>query len=158
MSSRLACPPDRSVDIALRRSASPNTSSSWLARRDASRKVRPKNRLRNSRFSATVSCMSSVLFWVTTPILRFTPTGSATTSRPATQARPPVGRTRVVSMPMVVDLPAPFGPSSPKNWPEPTDRSMPRTAGTSPRDDLYVLRKSSVCIASPAAPVMMSPS
>ena len=80
--------------------------------------------------------MSSVLFWVTTPILRFTPTGSATTSRPATQARPPVGSTRVVSMPMVVDLPAPFGPSSPKNWPEPTDRSMPRTAGTSPRDDL----------------------
>ena len=42
----------------------------------------------------------------------------------------------VVSMPMVVDLPAPFGPSSPKNWPEPTDRSMPRTAGTSPREDL----------------------
>ena len=60
-------------------------------------------------------------------------------------------------MPMVVDLPAPFGPSSPKNWPEPTDRSIPRTAGTSPRDDLYVLRKSSVRIASPAAiTVMMS--
>src|SRR5229473_2058587 len=111
ISSRLACPPDRSVDIALRRSARPNTSSSWAARRDASRRLRPKKRLRNSRFSATVSCMSSVLFWVTTPILRFTPTGSATTSRPATQARPPVGKTRVVSMPMVVDLPAPFGPS-----------------------------------------------
>ena len=136
MSSRLACPPDRSVDIALRRSASPNTSSNWAARRDASRSPRPKNRLRNSRFSATVSCMSSVLFWVTTPIRRLTPTGSATTSRPDTQARPPVGRISVVSMPMVVDLPAPFGPSSPKNWPELTDRSMPRTAGTSPRDDL----------------------
>ena len=80
--------------------------------------------------------MSSVLFWVTTPILRFTPTGSATTSMPATQAWPPVGRIRVVSMPMVVDLPAPFGPSSPKNWPDLTTRSMPRTAGTSPRDDL----------------------
>src|SRR5208283_6024628 len=75
---------------------------------------------------------------------------------PATQARPPVGRTKVVSMPMVVDLPAPFGPSSPKNWPDPTDKSMPRTAGTSPRDDLYVLRKSSVRIANPAASVMTS--
>src|SRR6202041_1464128 len=32
------------------------------------------------------------------------------------------------------------------------DRSMPRTAGTSPRDDLYVLRRSSVRIASPDAP------
>jgi hypothetical protein len=30
------------------------------------------------------------------------------------QAWPPVGRTRVVSTPMVVDLPAPFGPSRPK--------------------------------------------
>jgi hypothetical protein len=103
------------VDIALRRSASPNTSSNCSARREASRSPRPKNLLRNSRFSATVSCMSRVLFWVTTPILRFTPTGSATTSMPATQARPPVGSTKVVSMPIVVDLPAPFGPSRPKN-------------------------------------------
>ena len=30
---------------------------------------------------------------------------------------PPVGSTRVVSMPIVVDLPAPFGPRSPKNSP-----------------------------------------
>src|SRR6266851_2575427 len=72
ISSRLACPPDRSVDIALRRSASPNT------------------------------------------------------------------------------------PSSSKNWPDATLRSMPRTAGTSPREVLYVLRKSSVRIVAPAASVMMS--
>jgi len=80
--------------------------------------------------------MSSVLFWVTTPILRLTPTGLATTFMPATHACPPVGKTSVVSMPIVVDLPAPFGPSRPKNWPELTLRSMPRTARTSPREDL----------------------
>ena len=80
--------------------------------------------------------MSRVLFWVTTPIRRFTPTGSATTSMPATQARPPVGSTSVVSMPIVVDLPAPLGPSRPKNSPPLTSRSMPQTAGTSPREVL----------------------
>ncbi len=97
---------------------------------------RPKNRLLNWRFSETVSCMSRVLFWVTTPMRRLTATVSLTTSWPATHARPPVGATRVVSMPMVVDLPAPLGPSRPKNSPCGTSRSMPRTASTSPRDDL----------------------
>ena len=49
------------------------------------------------------------------------------------RALPPVGTTRVVSMPIVVDFPAPFGPSSPKNSPRGTSRSMPRTAGTAGR-------------------------
>ena len=107
---------------------------SWAARLAATALDRPKNRLRNSRFSATVSCMSSVLFWVTTPIRRLTATGCLVTSWPATQARPPVGCTSVVSMPMVVDLPAPFGPRRPKNSPCGMSRSMPRTASTSPRE------------------------
>jgi hypothetical protein len=34
-------------------------------------------------------------------------------STPPTVAVPLVGMTRVVSMPMVVDLPAPFGPRKP---------------------------------------------
>src|SRR5215831_6271985 len=157
ISSRLACPPDRSVAIALRRSPSPNASMSCAARRPASRGPRPKNRLRNSRFSATVSCMSRVLFWVTTPIRRFTATGSATTSIPATRARPPVGRTSVVSMPMVVDLPAPFGPSRPNSTPAGTVRSMPQTAGTSPREVWYVLRRPSVQIAVPAPAPVVAP-
>ena len=51
---------------------------------------------------------------------------------PATRALPAVGRMVVVSMPMVVDLPAPFGPSRPNASPGSTCRSMPRTASTPP--------------------------
>jgi hypothetical protein len=49
----------------------------------------------------------------------------------------------VVNIPIVVDLPAPFGPSRPKNSPAATCRLMPRTAGTSPREVVSVLRRSS---------------
>ena len=38
----------------------------------------------------------------------------------------------VVSMPIVVDLPAPFGPSRPNTSPRPTSKSMPLTASTPP--------------------------
>ena len=45
---------------------------------------------------------------------------------------PDVGLTVVVSMPTVVDLPAPFGPSSPKTSPVATSKSIPFTASTPP--------------------------
>ena len=48
------------------------------------------------------------------------------------RAEPDVGRTVVVSMPTVVDLPAPFGPSSPKTSPVATSKSIPFTASTPP--------------------------
>src|SRR5436309_246639 len=54
---------------------------------------------------------------------------------------PPVGTT-VVVIPMVVDLPAPFGPSRPKNSPGRTSRSSPSTATSDP----YALRSCSVPI------------
>ena len=54
--------------------------------------------------------------------------GWATTSTPPTTARPDVGTTRVVSMPAVVVLPAPFGPSRPKISPAATDRFSSSTA------------------------------
>ena len=57
---------------------------------------------------------------------------SVTTSRPCRRAEPDVGPTVVVSMPTVVDLPAPFGPSSPKTSPVATSKSMPLTASTPP--------------------------
>src|SRR5262245_20413191 len=47
---------------------------------------------------------------------------------PPTYAPPLVGITRVVSMPAVVVLPAPLGPSRPKISPPRTDRSKPSTA------------------------------
>jgi phospholipid N-methyltransferase len=61
----------------------------------------------------------------TTPSELRTVRGAATTSTPAINGCPPVGRTRVVNTPMVVDLPAPFGPSSLKISPR-RERSMPR--------------------------------
>ena len=48
-----------------------------------------------------------------TPMLRRTAAASATTSCPATRARPPVGRKSVASMRTVVLLPAPLGPRNP---------------------------------------------
>ena len=47
-------------------------------------------------------------------------------------ALPPVGAIVVVSMPTVVDLPAPLGPSSPNTSPGATSKSMPLTASTPP--------------------------
>ena len=47
-------------------------------------------------------------------------------------ALPPVGRTSVQSMLIVVDLPAPLGPRKPNVSPAATSKSMPRTASTSP--------------------------
>ena len=53
---------------------------------------------------------SRVLVCGTTPITCLASAGWRTMSTPPTMAEPLVGITRVVSMPMVVDLPAPFGP------------------------------------------------
>ncbi len=56
---------------------------------------------------------SSVLVWGTTPITCLANAGWLTMSTPPTHAWPLVGMTRVVSIPIVVVLPAPFGPSRP---------------------------------------------
>ena len=57
-------------------------------------------------------------------------TASAVTSMPTTRATPAVSRTRVVSTPIVVVLPAPFGPRSPKTSPRSTVKETPSTAFT----------------------------
>src|SRR3954468_10996689 len=63
---------------------------------------------------------------------RFTSRGSAARSRPSTRAVPAEGASRPVSILIVVDFPAPFGPRKPKNEPRATRRSMPPTAVKSP--------------------------
>ena len=55
------------------------------------------------------------------------------TEWPSTSAVPDVGLTMVVSMPTVVVLPAPFGPSRPKISPCSTVRSRPSTAVVAPK-------------------------
>jgi hypothetical protein len=49
-----------------------------------------------------------------------------------------VGRSRVVRILIVVVLPAPFGPSSPKSSPGSTEKLTPRSASTSLRPRLNV--------------------
>ena len=80
------------------------------------------------------------------PIDRRTAAASRTTSRPSTSACPPSGRSNVVRMRTAVVLPAPFGPSTPSTVPRGTDRSMPRSACTSPND---LVRPSTRIAASP---------
>ena len=55
----------------------------------------------------------------------------STTSCPSTRAVPEVGSSSVMSILIVVVLPAPFGPSSPNSSPRSTVKSTPRTASTS---------------------------
>ena len=85
-----------------------------------------------SRLRRPVRARSTALSWKTMPLARRAASGSAVTSEPATRALPLVGATVVVSMPMVVDLPAPLGPSSPNASPAATSKSMPFTASTPP--------------------------
>ena len=73
--------------------------------------------------------------WETTPMRRRTRSGRRRTSSPATLAVPESGRASVVRILMVVDLPAPLGPSSPKISPfgdgdrQPVERPYARRVG-----------------------------
>ena len=111
--SRWAMPPDRAITGASARSARRTlTSISSVAAFDSLPLI-PKNRPWKYRFSDTVIARSSVLVCGTTPITCLASAGLRMMSTPPTSADPLVGVTRVVSMPMVVDLPAPLGPRKP---------------------------------------------
>ena len=75
-----------------------------------------------------VAAGSKLGFWLTTPMARRTRAGSASTSMPATCARPLSGRLSVVRILIVVDLPAPFGPSSAKTVPADALNERPSSA------------------------------
>src|SRR5512134_808278 len=72
----------------------------------------------------------------TTPRHDFAASRSVSMSWPKTPTVPPVLLTSDDTMPIVVDLPAPLGPSSAKKSPSATSRSMPFKACTPLR---YVL-------------------
>ena len=92
-----------------------------------------------------VSERSTTASWKTTLLSRRAASGCFATSKPASLAVPLVGAIVVVSIPIVVDLPAPFGPSSPNTSPDLTSKSMSFTASTPPG---YVLRSRETSIAS----------
>src|SRR5579863_95257 len=73
-------------------------------------------------------------------VRRFTAAWSFHTSCSPIHASPRVGRTRVVRMPTVVDLPAPLGPSKPKISPGAISRETPSSATISGLDCLDLLR------------------
>ena len=64
-------------------------------------------------FSHTLKSASTLVCCNTTPIFCFACSGWRVTSNPATSICPWVGLVKVVSIRIVVDLPAPLGPSKP---------------------------------------------
>src|SRR5262249_34873760 len=84
---------------------------------------------------------------------RRTRSGSRNTSKPATRAEPESGRDNVLRIFIVVDLPAPLGPSSAKIAPASTVKLSPSSARTLPP---YVLTRSRASIAGAARPPFIS--
>jgi hypothetical protein len=94
--------------------------------------VTPHSRAWIARLRRPVSARSRTASWNTTALTARAAIGSAATSKPASRAVPLVGAMVVVSMPMVVDLPAPFGPGKPKTWRGGTVKLRPSSATTDP--------------------------
>src|SRR5260370_38408469 len=78
-----------------------------------------------------------------TPMFSRTWRGYRATSKPATNAWPPLGVMSVVSIRTIVVFPAPLGPSSPKTSPRRTSKLTLSTAVNAPKH----LVRSLVCIA-----------
>ena len=85
-----------------------------------------------ARFSRAVSSVSRLSNWGTTPICALACFDFCGMGSPSTWILPLVARACPVSIRIVVDLPAPFGPSSPSTIPEGTSRSSPFTAVMGP--------------------------
>ena len=129
-------PPDRAWTFDLAFSVSCANSRSSSAFGPSSARVMPKKRPYMMRFSRTRSSSSRLSCCGMTPRCARTCGPWSPGSMPRTDSSPPVRSSVPPIMRIVVDLPAPFGPSSPKLSPGATSKSMPSTATKSP----YVLR------------------
>ena len=69
----------------------------------------------------------------TMPMQALAAASSVSMSWPNTTTLPELLFTSELTMPMMVDLPAPLGPSRAKNSPSSTSRLTPRSASTPPR-------------------------
>src|SRR5947199_10685546 len=87
-----------------------------------------------SMFSHAVSSLSRLGSWNTTPNRLRTSVRCVVTSRPSSSSEPDVGCNRVVSILMVVVLPAPFGPRNAKISPGRTSKETSLTAMMVPND------------------------
>src|SRR5580704_4119873 len=102
-----------------------------------------------STFSHPVRSRSEVSACGMTPMFSRTWRGCLATSKPATNAWPPLGTSRVVSIRTTVVLPAPLGPSSPNTSPRRTSKLTWSTAVKVPKR----LVRSLVCIASESSSI-----
>ncbi len=124
--SRCACPPD---SLSTRRAARPVSPETVSARSTGIgsgyiRRARPSSSATRTPGISPESCI----------IAAIRPAATASRGvRPQTRTSPRSGVVSPSSMPTVVDLPAPFGPSSATTEPGGTVRSMPRTASTVPK-------------------------
>ena len=134
--SRCAIPPDRAYTDALAHLDSWNCSSSSSAiRRDASRADAEQPPVEVEVFPDGELAVEGVLLGHDpAELLGQRRVGHDVDPRP--EAPPEVGTTRVVSIPAVVVLPAPLGPSRPKISPAWTFRLSPSTAEVRARVDL----------------------
>ncbi len=115
------------------RSVSWANSSSSAALRLASARGRSKKRPYSHRFSCTVSSVSSVSSWGTTPMRARIWAPWVAASRPNRRRVPlEAGETQPI-MRIVLLLPAPLGPRKPNASPRRTSTSMPATAVKSPK-------------------------
>ena len=132
-SRRRCMPPEYVLTRRPAASARSNRSSSSSARARTAAPRMPNRWPCRMRFSRPVAIGSLPDFCATTPIRRRTWSGRLSTSRPCTTAVPWSGRASVVRILMVVDLPAPFGPSRPKITPRGTVMLSPSRARTPSR-------------------------
>ena len=86
--------------------------------------MRPTKR----RYSGAVSRPNSAMPSGTTPICRFRSSAAAPNGWPRISMVPALGSSSPVSILMVVDFPAPFGPRNPKNCPGATLKVTSSTA------------------------------
>src|SRR5690606_31061125 len=84
------------------------------------------------RLSRTLSSASRLSSWGTTPSWARICGPCVSGSIPSTRSSPPVRAETAPTMRIVVDLPAPFGPSRPKDSPGATSKSIASTAVKSP--------------------------
>ena len=117
-------------------SASAKASTIASSRPSISRPGTPHRRAWISRFRRPVRGRSTTGSWNRTLLMRRAASGSVATSKPASRALPPVGATVPVSMPIVVDFPAPLGPRRLNTSPGRTSKSTPETASTPPGKSL----------------------
>src|SRR5579864_2196718 len=108
-------------------------SRSSLVRCAAVSRSSPYVRPAKFRYSAPVSRPKSARPSGTTPIWRFTSTGFSARSTFRIRVVPADGASKPVSILIMVDLPAPFGPRKPKNWLASTCKFTLSTATKSPK-------------------------